>query len=202
MGQMIDIFTDFLYGDNYSNYLDLNALKKEIYDYIEKYSKIGNKISNVGGYQSENIKFDIIIDKDYSEIEKLLNLSLETASKSINRALFIDNAWININRSSDYNSVHSHPNCILSSVFYLNIPKNSQEGEGNIVFHRNRSHNDFGLDSAFNNPGIDDKYWSSRYLISPEDGDIIVFPSSLEHFVKPHYSDEDRISIAMNFNSK
>lgn len=45
------------------------------------------------------------------------------------------------------------------------------------------------------------KEWPSRYWTPPQkNGTILIFPSSLEHYVKPNQSDNLRISISANFS--
>ena len=39
---------------------------------------------------------------------------------------------------------------------------------------------------------------SSRYVITPEDNLLVLFPSNLYHHVEPNQSNEDRISLSFN----
>ena len=42
--------------------------------------------------------------------------------------------------------------------------------------------------------------FSSSFALRPEPGQIVVFPSSLTHWVPPNQSDDDRTVIAWNFD--
>jgi hypothetical protein len=87
----------------------------------------------------------------------------------------------------------------MSSTFYLSLSnQHINDKEGSFAFFRSREFDDYLLFEHLDNPDIEDKYSKSQYLISPNIGDIIFFPSHLLHSVYPHTSDEDRISIAFN----
>ena len=65
-------------------------------------------------------------------------------------------------------------------VFYIQIPKNLQEGEGDIIFM------------------TEDK---KLHTFTPRENDILIFPGTLYHMVTPIPSAEiDRVVYASNFN--
>ena len=85
-----------------------------------------------------------------------------------------------------------HPFSLVSAVFYLKVPKNS----GRLVFENPIQQHDYimkpGTVKTYNS--INSGYWYAE----PKEGDLIMFPSWLRHWVEPSQSDEDRISIAFN----
>jgi predicted 2-oxoglutarate/Fe(II)-dependent dioxygenase YbiX len=44
-------------------------------------------------------------------------------------------------------------------------------------------------------------YWDLLYSVDVEEGDIIIFPSTLEHLVQPQTTDESRITISFNIRA-
>ena len=50
----------------------------------------------------------------------------------------------------------------------------------------------------------DPKHWnafnSAEYFIEPTPGDLIIFPSTINHWVEPNPSKNDRISLAFNWS--
>jgi len=95
--------------------------------------------------------------------------------------------WAMVMREGDYSSVHTHPNSDLSGVFYLQIPENLPENEGNLVF----------IDPRGGARG-------SRLLGSqekrqaPVEGHGWIFPSWLDHYVQSHFTGGTRISLSWN----
>jgi len=83
--------------------------------------------------------------------------------------------WLNINYPKCYNTLHSHDeradNCL---VYYVKVPEDS----GDIIF-----------------VSID-----GEKTISPKENMILKFPPGLCHCVEPNFSEDNRISIAMNIN--
>lgn len=95
--------------------------------------------------------------------------------------------WAMVIRDHDYSSTHTHPNSDISGCFYLKVPKNLPKTEGNLVF----------IDPRGGARGSK-LFGSGALYFAPVEGNMIVFPSWLEHYVQPHETGEDRISIAWN----
>tara|TARA_B110000503_G_scaffold34546_1_gene56280 strand:+ start:1681 stop:2115 length:435 start_codon:yes stop_codon:yes gene_type:complete len=139
--------------------------------YQLKETDIGNKVSNVGGWQNSEIltKF-----KEFSPIVDLVKNKLNLDG------VFNDGMWGNISSTTHYNNLHIHGEIpsLWSGVYYLQTPLNS----GDIIFYNNLSE-------------IVKEY-------SPKVGDLLIFHSSLPHSVGVNNSNQDRISIAFNFEVK
>lgn len=106
--------------------------------------------------------------------------------------------WANVNRDGDYHDPHNHPHCYLSGTYYIKIPKapaykrqRSDLRPNSITFYDPRT--------GFNMGSIkDDPYVDPEFSILPEPGLLMMWPSSLMHFVHPNLSDETRVSISFN----
>ena len=55
------------------------------------------------------------------------------------------------------------------------------------------------FDSNFKN---DNPYTWKNYKIDPQEGNLIIFKSSLNHCVEPHKSSDTRITLAYNYDLK
>lgn len=98
--------------------------------------------------------------------------------------------WTNINKPGSKNKVHEHRLWQYVAVYYLQAT-----GTGDIVFYNpNNITDSCNLFAPF----------TSTIAISPQDGDLLVFPAWLPHEVETNTSDRDRINISMNirFNPK
>jgi len=101
-------------------------------------------------------------------------------------------SWINISQKGNYQECHVHPNNSFSAVYYIKVPNNS----GNIVFRKMPF-------ETYELKGTRDRsneytYQSATYEV--EEGQLLIFRSHIPHMVTENKSDENRISIALNFD--
>ena len=149
--------------------------------------------SNLGGWQSDNI---IYPDSPFFFLQDIEKICQEVAKDvlKINKSIFLNNAWININQKDNLNQVHTHPNNILSGVYYVKTPEKC----GNIVFRHpafdmmERDWEDIISDSDHN------VYNSDTWWLPAKANTLYIFPSWIKHLVGPNMSDEERISISFN----
>ena len=96
--------------------------------------------------------------------------------------------WANMHDSGGYNTLHMHPGHLLSGVYYLKVPPKA----GNIVFRDPKY-------AAIMTGISGDKPFSRNFeSVQPQEGQMLLFPSWLEHRVEENHSDETRVSIAFN----
>ena len=102
----------------------------------------GRRVSNIGGWQSNDLFYRDIIDTPLQVFFEQIEFSIKDVQLDlgIQRRLFIDNMWININNLNNSNSPHIHPACSISGVFYLT------NNNSNIVFTRSTDINKHHLD--------------------------------------------------------
>lgn len=91
--------------------------------------------------------------------------------------------WVMINNKGDFNVPHTHIKADLAAVFYVKTPERS----GNLVLNR-----------------VDGSQYSTLPLqgkmeVVPEEGRLYLFPAHLQHWVEPSESEEERISVVLNF---
>lgn len=139
--------------------------------------------SNVGGYQSDFLNLVELFPVTTKKLFPILDgICIELQMQGS-----VNGAWLNINPKHSYNLCHTHPQSSLSGVLYLATNKKS----GDIVFY-----NPAPVEHYPTLHGIPS--FPSQYTFTPENGDVLIFPSYLEHCVMPNLSDEDRISIGFN----
>lgn len=150
--------------------------------YDVKQNESSKNRSNLSGYQTRDNLHTEPLFADL--IEAINNIGNEIVGNYVdgkNYRVSVDSLWANVNNKGAGNYPHIHSGD-LSGVFYLKIPDNS----GNIVF-------------------INPAQRSERQTIRIANREIhvgplvcLLFPSWLEHYVKPNESEEDRISISFN----
>ena len=153
----------------------------------------GRTVSNYNGWQSDVLDNKLPVFKDLVfAIEELANdfhkkIDLKHTLKQI-----LDNMWFNINPTGGSIKPHAHPNSIFSGVFYLKTPEKS----GNINFINPNQRHEY----HFTRDNVEryGEYTFGEFRHTPEVSKLVMFPSSLEHYVDGNASVEDRISIAFN----
>ena len=168
---------------------DLNKLIKFSHKVKEQKGRV---MSNVGGYQSGNLdKNNVFIKNLIKEISINVNLFSKENLLTGNSNTSLD-IWLNINNHKDFNTIHNHPFSIISGIFYIKTPNNC----GGLDFHNSSQSQCFINDDIlkqYNN------YNSSKWYFPVEENELYLFPSWLEHSVRPNLSNEERISFSFNF---
>jgi uncharacterized protein (TIGR02466 family) len=170
--------------------IDFSKVVKEVYE-IQKKDK-GRNISNFGGWQSNllDLKANTEINKLLKEIEQQAQVCFDELDVKPMYMRKIDNAWININKKSDSNMPHLHPNSILSGCVYIQ----ADDMAGNLKIHKGVMETYYY--SSYCNLGNEYNYDDVCY--KPTEHTALIFPSYLMHSVEPSNSEHDRISIAFN----
>jgi len=170
--------------------LDLNLKTMLTHcNYLRKIDK-GMTRSNSGGWHSNFLNgIHRPLNNLFLEIEK--HSRLFSHQLSVDHIVNMDKIWVNINGTSDFNVAHIHPNCLLSGVFYVKVPKDS----GNLVFMNPACDTmiyDWKNFKTFNG------YNSASLSFTPKENELFMFPSWLKHQVDPNNSKKERVSLSFN----
>ena len=161
----------------------------------KKKDPVGVQLSNKGGWQSkshgfrESFLFSLLQKSvfDYFEENKIFRDGV---------GIQMTNMWININGKGSYNMMHDHPRCDMSGVLWIKIPKES----GNLVLEHDSS---FAAEHMLNCYSDEMKKTFNAYqnwVLFPQPGRIVLFPSYLSHCVGQNESRQDRISVSFNMH--
>lgn len=183
-----DIFPSFL--RSCSPNLDHKNLLDQCYELRESFPGIEN--SNTGGYHSP-----VLSAKNRSAFQKFDQLSrlIDISQIFINdtlqsREIFatIDDIsfWVNVNKTHNYNVMHSHGRADLIGIYYVALPKDS----GNFVVMRNDGSQYCNL--------YETRQDLLELTIHPKEGRLYLLPGYLWHYVQANQSDQDRVSISFN----
>tara|TARA_Y100000114_G_scaffold65082_1_gene59633 strand:- start:584 stop:1162 length:579 start_codon:yes stop_codon:yes gene_type:complete len=146
--------------------------------------KILNKDKNVSNSTSSS--YNVL--SDFPD----LNSFCEDNIKKFKEILFIKNeiyittSWFNYTEKNESHHLHNHPNSIFSGVLYLS-------GDIKINFHRGQ--HPFCLHLDYNDYNLAN---SEQWQMDLKPGDLILFPSGLQHEVKNYNNNDTRISLAFN----
>jgi uncharacterized protein (TIGR02466 family) len=165
----------------------------------------GVQHSNLGGWQS-SWDFE---DWGGQPARRLLDAARELATRLTSdragKALEIawqTNAWANINRKGHGNEFHTHPGAYWSGVYYVDDGGIGDDpalgGELEIQDPRGVAPAMYAPLLAFAVPG--GQSVGASELVAPKSGQFVLFPSWLQHAVRPYLGTWERISIAFNFS--
>ena len=148
----------------------------------------GNAVSEEGDILDNDkmIKLTKFIENSIDEYCK------ETYDFDTNKVeLCITQSWTNKTKSGEYHHMHSHPNSIISGVFYF-------EGNKDDIIKFYNPDNWLGSQYW----AVEEKshtFWNSTSWWYPADvGTLLLFPSSLKHSVPELEGKKDRYSLSFN----
>ena len=172
-------------------------LSNFIYKLYEEDSK-GVDRSNRGGWHSKTFELN---DKNSIQLKFALELQkyiLKTFTnlgwKTENQNIRIREMWAIINKKDDFNVVHTHPNSLLSAAYYVKAPNNC--GRFQIE--------DLNIVKRHASPLIANQNELNMNVAGLEIsvGDLLIFPGYLPHKVARNETDDDRIVISFNVDTK
>jgi uncharacterized protein (TIGR02466 family) len=148
------------------------------------YPNEGNETS-VERYLFENKIFKKLHDECLSVANEYMK---EIICPKYDVAPYFTQAWLNYTTPGQFHHRHSHANSYLSGVLYINA-----EEEDKIHFFKSIPHEHIKLVTENFNTYNSESWW-----VPVRTGDIVVFPSSLQHMVTNTESNKTRISLAFN----
>lgn len=163
----------------------------------------GRQHSNLGGWQSEDDfeRWGGAGGKRMLEAARGLatRMTADRAGKAVKIAWKM-NAWANVNRRGHGNEFHTHPGAYWSGTYYVDdggIGENlSLDGAFEMQDPRGVAPAMYAPHLGFSTPGGQSA--GASELIYPKAGQMILFPSWLQHAVRPYHGEQTRISIAFN----
>ena len=152
----------------------------------------GNPIEENGEYFNRQSVNTYILDlPELTNIRNFVKFKVNEYARNIMGStdeLVITQSWLNKNGQGEHHHDHTHPNSIISGVWYPQITKQLPP-----IQFRTNTPNQIALHvdkfNAFN---------SATFMLPMEAGELIVFPSTLSHSVPPNKSKEERISLSFN----
>ena len=106
----------------------------------------------------------------------------------------INSMWIVEQQAGEYNPLHVHTNCDVSSVMYLKVPKflpsekRDRDDDGAILF-------------VGSSGGGESKLKTATVKIIPHPGQFFIFPSHMQHAVYPYKTDDSFARRSISFNA-
>lgn len=151
-------------------------------------------IENVNNRRSaENYILDVSEMSHLKEfVQTMINLYFKEIYKSSNDVeIYLTQSWLNISTVGEQHHSHHHPNSFISGTLYISADKEIDA----ITFSRTDSLPLKIIPTEYNH------YNSPTWYYNVGVGDLILFPSTLHHYVTPIKESmhrQERISISFN----
>ena len=113
----------------------------------------------------------------------------------IQNCFYLTQSWSAINGKDSKHHLHTHPNTILSCVYYANASQDDG-GELRLKMQRSRLQEGFYFSYEKKEPNIFNSHVTD---IKVKTGDIVMFPGWVDHESLPNKSDEQRLIIGTNY---
>ena len=152
-----------------------NWFKKAVKSYIYEHF--------ISRYLPRQDEADNISKTEVKELSKQFEIKFESG-------------WFNRYFKGNFNPVHQHSFCNLSSVGFLKVPQWSEE----IKEDRKLNEPSAGRIEFISN-GIGGLFDSANIKIVPHVGDYLLFPANLNHVVYPFKSEGERRSFSINIST-
>ena len=155
-----------------------------------------NQNSETGQHFNRQSEDTFILDKpELSRVRQFIELKVKEFVVNImgsDSEMVITQSWLNKSGKGESHHEHKHPNSMISGVWYPQIheklpPIRFTIGEQRDVSLSIKTFNHFN---------------SAIFLLPMKKGELILFPSNLQHSVPANQSDEERISLSFNTWSK
>ena len=141
---------------------------------------------------------DMLGNSEFAELRKLIDSHVQDYVKNIYAPedgieFFLTTSWAMLHRPGNWSHTHTHANAIVSGILYLTTDAKS----GDLLF--TNAHNNLAPKLLTINKKSYNPYNTEFWHITPEDNQIVIFPSNLPHSVNRNESDIDRYCIAFNY---
>ena len=173
------------------------AYEQNVYDLSKKELNVIKKTKyrppKQGHYLSETIS--LLENKTLVSLKKFIIEKAQEYAQNvleIKDQIYLTQSWSTINPINASHPVHSHPNTLISLVYY------AQCTSGNLQFNLDTTsiRECFNFEYTINKFNI---YNSQRWAIPVKTGDIVLFPGHIHHSSLPNQSSKPRIIVGANF---
>jgi len=150
---------------------------------------IGRPYNTCGTF---DISKDPVFDDIIKHVSTMVHMYASRLGIDIGRHKFkCTEAWLNIYNQNDFQEFHHHAGHQFSAVYYVKTPADSSQ----IIFESPLAPDMKPLPITLHSAITDQR---AKYSVT--EGQCIVFRSNIRHCVPNHPSNEERISLAFNFN--
>lgn len=166
-----------------------SAISPEQIKYIQNLKMVRNRNNEI----SEDLY--IFKHKQLASIGAAVQAALDVYASEvmgIAQELYVTQSWALTNQPGVGMHAHSHSNSIISgSLYYCDLPK----PDAKVIFDRHTTYQQLELRPLVGKQNI---YNTPVNAITPNAGEVLMFPSEINHMVEVNESNKPRRAIAFN----
>lgn len=120
------------------------------------------------------------------------------SSEEMQRLQIFSNTWFHVTRQGGFTILHTHPMASWSGVYCITpgeTPTDRPES-GVLRFHNPHHYSNYFMDAG--NLRLKSPYHHGSWNLQLQPGQLVLFPSWLQHEVLPFYGNDERITVAFN----
>tara|TARA_B100000927_G_C16321156_1_gene411429 strand:+ start:107 stop:727 length:621 start_codon:yes stop_codon:yes gene_type:complete len=182
--KVVELFPTPLYSNNIGT--DFKFCDTDLYNHPTTYG-------NISVDQKYLLKIKSLKEVIDNEIEIYIRKYLRLKT---NVYLKHQCSWLLVHKKGDYSPQHYHRNSWLSGIYYHKVDDNS----GDIEFIKMPP---YGWTDNLMNPCSEceelNNITANSYIITPQSGDLLLFPSHLVHKSYRNESNSDRVCVSFNY---
>ncbi len=166
-----------------------HAISDEQVAYIQNLQMVQNRENLI----SENLY--IFNEPELQSISDAVQEALDVYANEVmglSNQVYVTQSWSLVNQPRIGMHGHSHSNSVVSgSLYYTDLPT----PVAGMIFDKNRTYQQLELTPEPNKQNI---FNTPLNIIKPKKGEVVLFSSSLQHYVEVNESTAPRHSIAFN----
>ena len=171
--------------------LDRELTKEEL-DFFKRTQESKDRVTNHGNTHTND--HYILDNPELSELKKNLTEKVNLYFRDVYKVdedikIFITISWVNYTETGEYHHAHSHPNSVISGVYYIET-----DVSDTIIFSSPWPNKlTMYVETTELNQWNSDEWWYPT-----TENSVLLFPSKLVHHVNQVESEKTRISLAFN----
>ena len=174
-----------------STELDRELTKEEL-DFFKRTQESKDRVTNHGNTHTND--HYILDNPELSELKKNLTEKVNLYFRDVYKIdedikIYITISWVNYTETGEYHHAHSHPNSVISGVYYI------ETDESDTITFSTPWLNKLTM---YMNPTEYNQWNSEEWWYPTRKNTLLLFPSKLTHHVDQVKSDKTRISLAFN----
>lgn len=147
-----------------------------------------------GSANLQSVDTYIFNKPELNKIKQFCLTSIHQYQKEVigsNHPLNMQQSWLNVYYTNVGMNSHYHSNSFLSGVFYIT-------SGSPISFTSDLSKTNYSVEALPSSPSLFLPSVIPSFTFHPNPGTLLIFSSNTNHFVLPHNSNQERISLAFN----
>lgn len=122
----------------------------------------------------------------------------EYSPQEMQRLQIFSHTWFHVTRNGGFTILHTHPMASWSGVYCVTPGESPADrpDSGVLRFHNPHHYSNYFMDAG--NLRLKSPYHHGTWNLRLQPGQLVLFPSWLQHEVMPFYGNDERITIAFN----